>query len=105
MATTYGPDGYYWVPGTWVLAPQSGIPLDSAVVGLGRRCVLFHAGYWGPHIGFYGGINYGWGYFGHGYEGGRWNGGQFYYNRSVNNINVTNIRNVYNVNVTEPTTR
>ena len=32
-----------------------------------------------------------------GYEGGRWNNGRFFYNRAVNNINVTNIHNVYNV--------
>jgi len=91
---------YYWVPGTWVLAPQVGYLWTPPWWGWSGGAYLFHAGYWGPTVGFYGGINYGWGYFGHGYEGGRWNGGQFYYNRSVNNINVTNIRNVYNVNVT-----
>ena len=26
-----------------------------------------NAGYWGPHVGFYGGINYGYGYGGVGY--------------------------------------
>jgi hypothetical protein len=54
----------------------------------------FH-GYWGPHIGFYGGLNYGFGYVGIGYQGGYWNSGHFYYNRSVNNINVTVVHNVY----------
>src|SRR6266480_2079715 len=53
-------------------------------------------GYWGPHVGFYGGVNYGFGYGGEGYEGGRWRGNQFYYNRSVTNISNTNITNVYN---------
>ncbi len=91
---------YYWVPGTWVLAPQVGYLWTPPWWGWSGGAYLFHAGYWGPTVGFYGGINYGWGYFGHGYEGGRWNNGQFYYNRSVNNVNVTNIRNVYNVNVT-----
>ncbi len=91
---------YYWVPGTWVLAPQVGYLWTPPWWGWSGGAYLFHAGYWGPTIGFYGGIDYGWGYFGHGYEGGRWNNGQFYYNRSVNNVNVTNIKNVYNVNVT-----
>jgi hypothetical protein len=93
---------YYWVPGTWVLAPV-GLLWTPPWWGWSGGLFLFHAGYWGPTIGFYGGINYGFGYFGHGYEGGRWNNGQFYYNRTVNNINVTNIHNVYNVNVTNVT--
>lgn len=61
----------------------------------------WNEGYWGPQIGFYGGINYGFGYTGVGYEGGYWRGRDFYYNRSVNNVNVTNIRNVYNKTVVE----
>ena len=90
---------YYWVPGTWVLAPQVGYLWTPPWWGWSGGAYVFNAGYWGPTVGFYGGISYGFGYFGHGYEGGRWNNGQFYYNRSVNNINVTNIRNVYNVTV------
>ena len=56
-------------------------------------------GYWGPHVGFYGGINYGFGYFGDGFEGGRWDDGHFFYNRAVINVNVTEIHNVYNTTV------
>ena len=93
---------YYWVPGTWVLAPV-GLLWTPPWWGWSGGVYLFHVGYWGPTIGFYGGINYGFGYFGHGYEGGRWNNGQFYYNRSVNNVNVTNIHNVYNVTVNNVT--
>jgi hypothetical protein len=59
---------------------------------------MWHAGYWGPHIGFYGGVNYGFGYFGEGYEGGYWRGRTFYYNRTVNNIRITNVH-IYNRNV------
>ena len=55
----------------------------------------WNGGYWGPQIGFYGGVNYGFGYVGDGYEGGRWEGDHFFYNRSVNNVNVTVIHNVY----------
>jgi hypothetical protein len=93
---------YYWVPGTWVLAPEVGFLWTPPWWGWLNGAFLFHAGYWGPHIGFYGGINYGFGYFGTGFVGGRWDGGHFFYNRDVMNINVVNIHNVYNehVNVT-----
>ena len=43
----------------------------------------WHAGYWGPHVGFYGGINYGFGYGGVGFLGGEWRGGVFAYNTAV----------------------
>jgi hypothetical protein len=94
-----GPYGYYWVPGTWVLAPEPGFLWTPAWWGWDGGAFLFHEGYWGPRVGFYGGIYYGFGYFGHGYEGGRWEGDRFFYNRSVNNINVTNIHNVYNTTI------
>ncbi len=89
-------DDYYWVPGTWVLAPEVGFFWTPPFWGWGGSAFIFHEGYWGPQIGFYGGINYGFGYFGHGYEGGRWDNGHFFYNREVNNVNVTVIHNVYN---------
>jgi hypothetical protein len=95
----YGPYGYYWVPGTWVLAPTIGYLWTPPWWGWGGSGFIFHEGYWGPRVGFYGGIVYGFGYFGHGYDGGRWDNGHFFYNRSVTNVNVTNIRNVYNTTV------
>jgi len=98
-AYDYDIDDYYWVPGTWVLAPEVGYLWTPGYWGWGGDAFIFHEGYWGPRIGFYGGINYGFGYFGHGYEGGRWDHDHFYYNRSVNNVNVTNIHNVYNTTV------
>ena len=49
----------------------------------------------GPHVGFYGGVNYGFGYGGVGYEGGRWENGVFAYNRTVNNFGSVTITNVY----------
>jgi adenylate cyclase len=60
----------------------------------------FHAGFWGAHVGFYGGINYGFGYAGVGFAGGYWAHGAFFYNRAVNNFGNTHITNVYNKNVT-----
>ena len=92
-------DDYYWVPGTWVLAPEVGYLWTPPWWGWSDGVFLFHEGWWGPHIGFYGGVVYGFGYFGEGFVGGRWEGDHFYYNRSVTNINVVNVRNVYNENV------
>lgn len=94
----WGPDGYYWVPGTWVMAPEPGLLWTPGYWGWSAGYYVWHPGYWGPHVGFYGGVNYGFGYFGVGFSGGYWHGRDFYYNRSVTNINVTNVHitNVYN---------
>jgi hypothetical protein len=50
-------------------------------------------------VGFYGGVNYGYGYTGSGYQGGRWDHGVFNYNRSVSNVNTRVVHNVYNATV------
>src|SRR5690348_12187845 len=71
--------GLLWTPGWW---------------GWSDGYYRWNPGYWAPEVGFYGGIDYGYGYFGVGYTGGRWRGHEFYYNRAVSNVNV-NIRNVY----------
>ena len=94
---------YYWVPGTWILAPEVGYLWTPPYWAWVDGGYAFYDGYWGPHIGFYGGINYGFGYFGDGFAGGRWDNGHFFYNRSVTNVNVTNIRNVYNETVVNRT--
>ncbi len=91
--------GYYWVPGTWVLAPSPGLLWTPGYWAWDDGVYVWYAGYWGPVVGFYGGIDYGFGYAGFGYEGGYWDHGTFYYNRAVNNVSVTNIRNVYYKNV------
>ena len=92
----YASAGYYWTPGVWVQAPYQGALWTPGYWGwTSGRYGWFH-GYWGPHIGFYGGVNYGFGFVGVGYQGGYWNSGHFFYNRSVNNINVTIVHNVYN---------
>jgi hypothetical protein len=90
---------YFWVPGTWVLAPEPGFLWTPGYWAWGGNGFFFHEGYWGPLVGFYGGINYGFGYFGVGYQGGRWENGRFFYNRYVNNVNVTIIHNVYNTTI------
>src|ERR1700674_2273104 len=100
----YAEDDYYWVPGTWVMAPEVGFLWTPAYWGWGGNGYVFYDGYWGEHVGFYGGISYGYGYYGEGYEGGRWDNGHFFYNRSVNNVNVTVIHNVYNTTVVNSST-
>ena len=95
----YGPGGYYWVPGTWVLAPFIGALWTPGYWGWGNGVYLWHPGYWGTHVGYYGGINYGFGYFGVGFHGGYWSGDSYYYNRAVTNVNVTNVHNTYVTNV------
>jgi WXXGXW repeat (2 copies) len=92
-------DGYYWVPGTWVEAPFAGALWTPGYWGWSGGAFLWNAGYWGPEIGFYGGINYGFGYVGVGYLGGYWTNGVFNYNRTVNNVSTTNITNVYSKTV------
>jgi hypothetical protein len=100
----YGDDGYYWVPGTWVEPPTVGVLWTPAWWGWNDGVYAFHPGYWGPHIGFYGGINYGFGYNGVGFFGGHWDHGAFAYNGAVNNFGGTHITNVYRENVVNNTT-
>ena len=91
----YGDDGYYWVPGTWVPAPYEGALWTPGYWGFGGGMYVWHPGYWGPHVGYYGGVNYGFGYMGIGFVGGEWRGREFAYNRAVVNVNTAVIRNVY----------
>jgi hypothetical protein len=95
----YAGGGYYWVPGTWVQPPTVGVLWTPGYWGFAGGVYGFHPGYWGPHIGFYGGVNYGFGYGGTGFAGGRWEGGHFAYNTAVSNVNVTVIHNTYNQTV------
>src|SRR5271156_3900291 len=99
---SYSDDGgYFWVPGTWVEAPEVGFLWTPGYWGWSSGAYLWNAGYWGPTVGFYGGINYGFGYIGTGYAGGYWNGGNFFYNSRVNNVNVSVVHNVYQKTVVE----
>jgi hypothetical protein len=95
----WSPDGYYWTPGAWVEAPYEGALWTPGYWGYWNNAYGFYPGYWGQYIGYYGGINYGYGYVGYGYQGGYWGGGHFYYNRSVNNINISVVHNVYSRSV------
>ena len=96
----WGDEGYYWVPGTWVLPPQEGYLWTPGYWVWDAGVYLWRPGYWSTQVGFYGGVNYGFGYFGRGYEGGYWDHGGFHYNRACNHIgNDIRITNVYNRSV------
>ena len=90
---------YYWIPGTWVLAPYTGALWTPGYWGAFDGGFAWHGGYWADHVGFYGGINYGFGYCGSGYQGGYWGNRVFNYNRTVNNFGNANMRNFYRSNV------
>lgn len=91
----YGPYGYYWVPGAWVLPPRVGLLWTPGYWAWEAGYYRWRPGYWGPHVGFYGGIDYGYGYPGRGYYGGYWRGRHFYYNAAVNNVDRHRIRFAY----------
>jgi hypothetical protein len=91
----WGTYGYYWVPGTWILPPRVGLLWTPGYWAWRDGVYLWHVGYWGPHIGYYGGVNYGFGYIGIGYFGGFWDHDRFHYNTAVNNFGGTHITNVY----------
>lgn len=90
----WGRGGYYWVPGAWVEAPYYGALWTPPYWGWNNGYYRFHRGYWGLHVGYYGGIDYGFGYIGLGYFGGYWSGNNFYYNRAVTRVGPS-IRTVY----------
>ncbi len=89
-------EDYYWVPGTWVNAPSPGLLWTPGYWAMVDDAYEWQEGYWAPHVGFYGGINYGFGYFGVGFAGGYWRDRDFYYNRAVTNVTNVNVTNVYN---------
>ena len=94
----YDAADYFWIPGTWVMAPEAGFLWTPPYWGWGGSGFMFYDGYWGATVGFYGGINYGFGYFGNGFYGGRWEGGHFFYNTSVWHVG-GDFHNVYNEHV------
>ena len=91
----YDAANYYWVDGLWVPPPTVGFLWTPGYWGYAGGIYAFHTGYWGPTVGFYGGINYGYGYGGYGYYGGRWEGREFRYNTAITRVNVNNIHNTY----------
>ena len=84
-----GVGDYYWVPGTWVEAPQPGYLWTPGYWGWNNGVYAFNEGYWGTQVGYYGGVNYGFGYGGGGFAGGEWRGGVFAYNTAAVSVNTT----------------
>src|SRR5437868_2129388 len=91
----WGDGDYYWVPGVWVPPPTVGLLWTPPWWGWNNGAYVFNQGYWGPTVGFYGGINYGYGYTGNGYWGGRWSGNTFQYNTAVTRVNTNVVHNTY----------
>jgi hypothetical protein len=91
----YGPDGYFWVPGAWVPAPYEGALWTPGYWGWSGGLYVFHEGYWGRHVGYYGGVNYGFGYMGIGFVGGEWRGHEFAYNTAVMHVDGRYIHSTY----------
>lgn len=58
---------YYWVPATWAFAPMTGLLWTPGWWGWNGGGYYWHDGYWAEQVGFYGGIDYGYGYSGRGY--------------------------------------
>lgn len=87
--------GYYWVPGYWTLPPAVGYLWTPGYWNFVNGLYVWNRGYWGRRVGYYGGINYGYGYYGNGFYGGRWKGRTYLYNTEVTNVNKTVIKNVY----------
>ena len=91
----YDSGGYYWVDGEWVLPPAEGLLWTPGYWDFSGGYYGWQAGYWGSQVGFYGGVNYGYGYSGQGYNGGRWQNGHFQYNTAVANVNHSVIHDTY----------
>ena len=92
----WGDGDYYWVPGAWVPAPYEGALWTPNYWDWSGGRYRFHRGYWGRHVGYYGGVNYGFGYGGIGFSGGEWRGGSFAYNTAVMRVNERVIHTTYN---------
>ncbi len=95
---------YYWVPGTWVFAPEIGDLWTPGYWSATDGGYVFHEGYWAETVGFYGGIDYSFGYPGHGFEGARWVDGWLHYNSAVNHVNAVSLskkQKLYNTPVKE----
>jgi hypothetical protein len=87
--------GYYWIPGVWLAPPAPSLVWTPAYWAFADGLFIFHQGYWGGAVGFYGGIDYGYGYGGSGFTGGVWIGQTYRYNTAVVNVNTTVISHTY----------
>jgi WXXGXW repeat (2 copies) len=91
----YADADYYWVPGEWVPAPYEGALWTPYYWDWYGGRFRLHRGYWGRNVGYYGGVDYGYGYGGIGFSGGDWRGNEFAYNTSVMRVNESVIHTTY----------
>lgn len=91
----YGTYGYYWIPGYWTTPPKIGYLWTPGYWTFVEGFYKWTPGYWGVHVGYYGGINYGFGYYGTGFVGGIWKGSVFCYNTAVVHVNTVVVHNTY----------
>jgi hypothetical protein len=91
----WGPAGYYWVPGTWVTPPQTGLYWTPGYWGYDNGSYAWNNGYWAPQVGYYGGVNYGYGYYGSGYYGAQWRNNQLFYNTAASLVAAALVPHVY----------
>ena len=54
---------YVWIGGAWARPPRIGVLWTPAYWGTAGTLFVFHPGHWGPTVGSYGGMNYGYGLF------------------------------------------
>jgi Domain of unknown function (DUF4124)/WXXGXW repeat (2 copies) len=87
--------GYVWILGGWERPPRVGVLWTPGYWSKAGAVFVFHPGQWGSTVGFYGGVNYGYGYFGNGYTGGHWIGNSFAYNSAVNHVDAAVAHHVY----------
>jgi len=87
--------GYYWIPGAWVPAPYEGALWTPGYWGWEGGRYFFHEGYWGRRVGYYGGVNYGFGYGGVGFSGGEWRGREFHYNTYIMHVDRRYVHNTF----------
>jgi hypothetical protein len=87
--------GYVWIPGVWARPPRVGALWTPAYWSVAGSVFVFHPGHWGSSVGFYGGVNYGYGYFGNGYTGGHWIGTSFAYNTAVTRVDAAVAHHTY----------
>src|SRR5690606_30417070 len=66
------PSGYYWVPGAWIMPPFVGALWTPGYWAFAGNVYRWYPGYWGRQVGYYGGINYGYGYIGSARHRGYW---------------------------------
>ena len=90
----YGDDGYYRVRGT--IMPRMTARSGPRRTGAGPMAFTFSIPDTGDfNVGYYGGVDYGFGYLGIGFIGGRWHGHDFEYNRAYMHVDDRRIHNVY----------